>query len=182
MNKLNFCQRNLWLYPQLIWGNLLATLDFGPLQTNNFEGMLFIVRWVMEFLTHDIFCHQVFFKKCLHFLKCHITELFFYLQYWPIRLSDQFFYQWHFLLMLKPNMFLFFSKIRPDFCKPRVMSFHKIVPNQFKSLSNLTFWQIFWLFLLFWFTLKLSWECCESSRKEVLFWYSVGMNFSWCQK
>ena len=67
----------------------------------------------------------------------------------------------------------------------------KFLPNQFKSLSNLTFSQIFWLFLLFWFTLKLSWECCESSRKEVLFWFCqwqkiwilnwVGMSFSWCQ-
>ena len=55
-------------------------------------------------------------------------------------------------------------------------------------MSNLTFSQIFWLFPLFWFTLKLS---CESSRKEVLFWFSqwqnmwilnlVGMSFSWCQ-
>ena len=51
-------------------------------------------------------------------------------------------------------------------------------------------WQIFWLFLLFWFTLNLSWECCESRRKEVLFWFWqwrkmwilnwVGMSFSWC--
>ena len=47
-----------------------------------------------------------------------------------------------------------------------------IIPNQFKYLSNLTFTPMFWLFSLFWFTLKLSWECCEFSRKEVtsLFW------------
>ena len=50
----------------------------------------------------------------------------------------------------------------------------KLIHNQFKSLSNLTFSQMFWLFLLFWFTLKLSWECSESSRKEVLFWFWHG--------
>ena len=54
-----------------------------------------------------------------------------------------------------------------------------------------------WLFhnffgnVLFLFTLKLSWECCESSRKEVyfLFWQWqkmwtlnwMGISFSWCQ-
>ena len=43
--------------------------------------------------------------------------------------------------------------------------------NQFKSLSNLTFSQSLWLFLLFWL---LSWECCESSRKVVLFWFWHG--------
>ena len=52
----------------------------------------------------------------------------------------------------------------------------KLIPNQFKSLSNLTFSKMFRLFLLLWFTLKLSWECCESSRKEATFWFCCGKN------
>ena len=48
----------------------------------------------------------------------------------------------------------------------------------------------FFCFDLLLYSMKLSWECCESSRKEVLFWFwhwqkmwilnSVGMSFSWC--
>ena len=53
------------------------------------------------------------------------------------------------------------------------------------------FFGSFFYFDLLLFTLKLSWECCESSSKEVLFlfwqWLKmwilnwVGMSFSWCQ-
>ena len=53
------------------------------------------------------------------------------------------------------------------------------------------FFDCFFCFDLLCHTKKLSWECCESSRKEVLFWFCqwqkiwilnwVGMSFSWCQ-
>ena len=48
----------------------------------------------------------------------------------------------------------------------------KVLPNQSKIFVNLTFSQKVWPFCLFWF--NLSWECCESSRKEVIFWFCCG--------
>ena len=64
----------------------------------------------------------------------------------------------------------------------------KSSPINLNLFQTWLFHNFFLLFLLFWFTLKLSWECCESSRKEVSFWFWqwrkmwilnwVGMSFS----
>ena len=70
--------------------------------------------------------------------------------------------------------------------------------NLFSINSNLCqswllhkFFGCFFYFDLLLLTMKLSWECWESSRKEVLFWFWhwqkmwilnwVGISFSWCQ-
>ena len=66
----------------------------------------------------------------------------------------------------------------------------KSSPINLNLCQTLLFHKIFVCF--FWFDLpKLSWECCESSRKEVVFWFWqwqkmwilnwVGMSFLRCQ-
>ena len=48
----------------------------------------------------------------------------------------------------------------------------KVFPNQLKSLLNLTFSQIFWLFHFFLFTLSLADLTTKCNSKEVTFWFS----------
>ena len=52
----------------------------------------------------------------------------------------------------------------------------KVLSNQLKIFVKLNFSPKVWPFCLFWFTMKLSLECCESSRKEATFWFCYGEN------
>ena len=121
MDKLNFYQRNLWLYPQLIWGNLLATLDFGPLQTNNFEGMLLMYCLVGCGIFNSWLQNDKYLITKINFLQkmfafCELTYHWVVLSIYNAGFKDLLLIM-IFFAHVKIRSVLFF-KFRPNFCRP----------------------------------------------------------------
>ena len=82
--------------------------------------------------------------------------------------------------MSKGKFFIYVIKTRPKLSRysrkqenyNATIIFHeKVLPNQLKSLSNLTFSQMFWLFGLFLFTHKVNEVAADCTKKQVTFWF-----------
>ena len=54
----------------------------------------------------------------------------------------------------------------------------KLIPNQFKSLSNLTFSLVVWLFILFWFTVNWAESAVSPAEKKCYFGFDMAKNMN----